>query len=49
VVFMSGYAEDSRVAAQARISNATFLGKPFSLVEFTQTVHAQLRLPTEMA
>ena len=49
VVFMSGYAEDSRVAAQARISNATFLGKPFSLAEFTQTVNAQLHAPTEPA
>jgi two-component system cell cycle sensor histidine kinase/response regulator CckA len=47
VIFMSGYAEDSRVAAQARISNATFLGKPFSLAEFTQTVNAQLRAPVE--
>lgn len=43
VLFMSGYAEDSRVAAQARISNASFLGKPFSLTEFTATVHAQLQ------
>jgi len=49
VIFMSGYAEDSRVAAQARISNATFLGKPFSLAEFTQTVNAQLRAPVEAA
>ena len=49
VVFMSGYAEDSRVAAQARISNATFLGKPFSLAEFTQAVNSQLHAPTEPA
>ena len=49
VIFMSGYAEDSRVAAQARISNTTFLGKPFSLAELTQTVNAQLRAPTKAA
>lgn len=49
VIFMSGYAEDSRVAAQARISNTTFLGKPFSLAEFAQTVNAQLRIPSKVA
>ncbi len=49
VIFMSGYAEDSRVAAQARISQATFLGKPFSLAEFTQAVNTQLREPTKAA
>ncbi len=49
VLFMSGYAEDSRVAAQARISNAQFLGKPFSLAEFTATVHAQLQRDSEAA
>lgn len=49
VLFMSGYAEDSRVAAQARISNASFLGKPFSLAEFTATVHAQLLRKSEAA
>ncbi len=43
VLFMSGYAEDSRVAAQARISNASFLGKPFSLAEFTATVNNQMQ------
>ncbi len=42
VLFMSGYAEDSRVAAQSRIGNAGFLGKPFSLAEFTSTVNARL-------
>ncbi|MGY6548368.1 MAG: ATP-binding protein [Roseinatronobacter sp.] len=42
VLFISGYAEDSRVAAQSRISNASFLGKPFSLADFTATVNAQL-------
>ncbi|MFN7002292.1 MAG: ATP-binding protein [Roseinatronobacter sp.] len=43
VLFMSGYAEDSRVAAQARISNAAFLGKPFSLAEFTAMVNDGLK------
>ncbi|MGY6706140.1 ATP-binding protein [Roseinatronobacter sp.] len=42
VVFMSGYAEDSRSAAQARIGNSVFLAKPFSLSDFTSTVNAQL-------
>lgn len=42
VVFMSGYAEDSRSAAQARIENSVFLAKPFSLSDFTSTVNAQL-------
>lgn len=49
VIFMSGYAEDSRVAAQARISRATFLGKPFSLAEFTQVVNSKLHEPTKAA
>ena len=43
VLFISGYAEDNRLAAQARITNAAFLGKPFSLAEFTAAVDAQLR------
>ena len=43
VLFISGYAEDNRLAAQARISNAAFLGKPFSLAEFTAAVDTQLR------
>lgn len=42
VVFMSGYAEDSRSAAQARVENSVFLAKPFSLSDFTSTVNAQL-------
>ncbi len=46
VLFMSGYAEDSRVAAQARISNAAFLGKPFSLSEFTTMVNDRLEQAT---
>lgn len=49
VIFMSGYAEDSRVAAQARISKATFLGKPFSLAEFTKAVNSQLSEPDKAA
>jgi len=49
VLFMSGYAEDSHLAAQARIGNAAFLGKPFSLVEFTDAVNAQLRKRHEAA
>ncbi|MDD7971792.1 hybrid sensor histidine kinase/response regulator [Roseinatronobacter alkalisoli] len=42
VIFISGYAEDSRSAAQARIDNSVFLAKPFSLSDFTATVNAQL-------
>ena len=49
VLFVSGYAEDGRVAAQSRISNASFLGKPFSLAEFTTTVNDQLRGRTKAA
>lgn len=49
VLFMSGYAEDSRVAAQARISNASFIGKPFSLAEFTETVNNQIQRRSEAA
>lgn len=49
VLFMSGYSEDSRVAAQARISNASFLGKPFSLAEFIATVNKQLQQHSEAA
>lgn len=49
IVFMSGYAEDSRVAAQAAFGKAVFIGKPFSLAEFTQIVNDQLRSVTEAA
>jgi two-component system cell cycle sensor histidine kinase/response regulator CckA len=49
IVFMSGYAEDSRVAAQAAFGKAVFIGKPFSLAEFTQIVNEQLRSVTEAA
>jgi two-component system cell cycle sensor histidine kinase/response regulator CckA len=43
IVFMSGYAEDSRTAAQSQFGQSSFIGKPFSLVEFTQVVNEQLR------
>jgi len=43
VVFMSGYAEDGRSAAQARVENSVFLAKPFSLGDFTATVSTQLK------
>ena len=43
VVFMSGYAEDGRSAAQARVEKSVFLAKPFSLGDFTATVSAQLK------
>jgi two-component system cell cycle sensor histidine kinase/response regulator CckA len=42
VVFVSGYAEDSVAEHQARIPNAVFLPKPFSLSELTSTVSRQL-------
>lgn len=42
VVFVSGYAEDSITEHQARIPNAVFLPKPFSLSELTNTVSQQL-------
>lgn len=48
VLFISGYAEDSHVAAQARIGNAAFLGKPFSLSEFTDAVAKQLQKRNEL-
>jgi two-component system, cell cycle sensor histidine kinase and response regulator CckA len=41
VIFVSGYAEESLSEGQARIQNSTFLAKPFSLSELTETVHAQ--------
>ena len=49
IVFMSGYAEDSRIAAQAELGKAVFIGKPFSLAEFTSIVNEQLRKMTEAA
>ncbi len=41
-VFMSGYAEEALSDVQSRIPNSVFLPKPFSLVELTETVQAQL-------
>lgn len=49
VVFMSGYAEDGRSAAQARTEHSVFLAKPFSLGDFTATVNAQLKAMRETA
>lgn len=49
VLFISGYAEDSHIAAQSRIENAAFLGKPFSLAEFTDAVSARLHKRDEIA
>jgi len=42
VVFVSGYAQESFHDDQAAIPNSTFLPKPFSLVELTDTVQRQL-------
>lgn len=43
VIFVSGYAEESVTEGQMRIPNSTFLPKPFSLSELTNTVHEQLQ------
>ena len=42
VVFVSGYAEESISEMQAAITNSVFLPKPFSLVELTEKVRAQM-------
>ncbi|MEM8630221.1 MAG: ATP-binding protein [Pseudomonadota bacterium] len=42
VVFVSGYAQDALSEQRARIPNATFLPKPFSLNELAATVQAQI-------
>jgi two-component system cell cycle sensor histidine kinase/response regulator CckA len=42
VVFVSGYAEDCLSESQARIPNAVFLPKPFSLNALTETVAQML-------
>lgn len=42
VIFISGYAQDSAVAAQTRMENAEFLGKPFSLMDLTSAVARSL-------
>ena len=43
VIFVSGYAEESLSEGQSRIPNSTFLAKPFSLSDLTETVHAQCK------
>jgi two-component system, cell cycle sensor histidine kinase and response regulator CckA len=43
VIFVSGYSEESLSEGQARIPNSTFLPKPFSLSDLTETVHAQFQ------
>jgi two-component system cell cycle sensor histidine kinase/response regulator CckA len=42
VIFMSGYAEEAQAESQSRVPNSVFLPKPFSLVDLTETVAAQL-------
>ncbi len=44
VVFMSGYAKESFGDVQADIPNSTFLPKPFSLNDLTETVQRQMPL-----
>lgn len=41
-VFISGYAEEALADAQARLPNAVFLPKPFSLKELIDTVQGQM-------
>jgi two-component system cell cycle sensor histidine kinase/response regulator CckA len=42
VIFVSGYAEEAFAEHKALIPESSFLPKPFSLVELTQAVQAQL-------
>ncbi|NNK67026.1 MAG: response regulator [Rhodobacteraceae bacterium] len=42
VVFVSGYAQENFAESQARIPHSTFLPKPFSLAQLTDTVQQQL-------
>ncbi|NRB00882.1 MAG: response regulator, partial [Rhodobacteraceae bacterium] len=42
VVFVSGYAEDSIRNSGKKVPNSTFLPKPFTLADLTETVHRQL-------
>lgn len=42
VVFVSGYAEDLLSAESMEMENSVFLPKPFSLVQLTETVQAQI-------
>ena len=44
VVFVSGYTEDSLSAALARIPRSAFLGKPFTLMDLSQTIERQMAL-----
>jgi two-component system cell cycle sensor histidine kinase/response regulator CckA len=43
VIFMSGYAEEGLAEGQARIDNAAFLPKPFSLNDLTLAVQMRLK------
>jgi two-component system cell cycle sensor histidine kinase/response regulator CckA len=45
VIFISGYAEDNLSAAQSRMENSVFLGKPFSLVDLTDLVSKRMTVP----
>jgi two-component system cell cycle sensor histidine kinase/response regulator CckA len=42
VIFVSGYAEGAMGGTGLEMPNATFLPKPFSLSQLTETVHDQL-------
>lgn len=42
VIFVSGYAQENFAESQAQIPHSTFLPKPFSLTELTETVRQQL-------
>ncbi|MEL6643548.1 MAG: ATP-binding protein [Pseudomonadota bacterium] len=42
VIFVSGYAQENFAESQARIPHSTFLPKPFSLTQLTETVQRQL-------
>ena len=44
VVFVSGYSEGAFGDAQPEVPNSTFLPKPFSLSQLTETVQEQLDL-----
>ncbi|TCL09393.1 two-component system cell cycle sensor histidine kinase/response regulator CckA [Shimia isoporae] len=43
VIFVSGYAEDSFSDDQARITNSSFLPKPFSLGDLTEAVQSKIK------
>ncbi|MEO0703197.1 MAG: ATP-binding protein [Pseudomonadota bacterium] len=42
VIFVSGYAQENFAESQAQIPHSTFLPKPFSLTQLTETVRQQL-------